>query len=527
MWSTGLVLGIIGSYFVIDADTTSVSIEPEDNRIYILPDDDIVLSMDDVFPEYNEYTIRGIVGAADVSELVAGRESESREVISRWHQTADTINRFVGQSRTASAGWRISFVPDVRATSWTERDTVLHREYHVEDNVSKRSSGNSVYYAWASLETSATFPGPPVRFSDKTKRWWNGLKRSVLGPSRRVFISELDMVVKYDNTCRRIYRQEHPWRDTLFSEYIIMRAIEPLGISPRAVALSRATFPTLQEWKFDPRINISDKPGFEKFCIEHRAHVRALVMERAGMDLGDFRHLYADGTVTYFLSTLRIGEKMIELLETLHDAGFVHGDIHASNVAFRRLGDESTDNLDLILLDFGMSRFFPSEYGKDFHPFHPSVSVDHLDPTLLSSWQFYDLSRTGRRDDIYRAVELVLSIMTPNDEFRAYLSLDERKHEVGRLRARKSWVNFFTHKSLWTGSEFRSVCDVFARSITMSVCRDAMEHLDNALDNVRSIFHPDERPDYARIKQYFQDAHDVVTITMNSSTQDGSVGTGQ
>lgn len=474
------------------------------NRVSVIAAEEPVPSMADIFPEDQEYTIRGMVSDTVFTETPEMQSLEPHDVISTWHNTADTINSLIARFRTASNGWRVSLFPDPRVTSWTESDG-SGTEYEVEENVSNKASGNSVYYCRA-------FPSKP---HTPEPFWWKKIKRSIIGASRRVFAmnSDPNLVIKYDNTCRRIHRNSHPWRDSLYSEYIIMKAIEPLGISPRAVSLSEATFPTLAEWKTDPRITRKDPA----FCVEKLAHVRALIMERTGMSLADFRYSFGQPTVPYLLLTLQIGIKTIELIETLHNAGFVHGDIHPGNVAIRYVGKEATKKPDLVLLDFGFSRFFPSEYGKELHDFHPSISTDHLEQSLLSPWQFHPLSRTGRRDDIYRALELVLSIMTAEDWFRAYLKLDDRIHPVSRLSVRKQWGAFFTRESLWTGSKFLRICDVYLPSLDGVICNKAMEHLNGALENVRSIVYPDERPDYTRIKQYFHDAHEGITGAQNAS----------
>jgi hypothetical protein len=478
------------------------------DRVSVLAEEESIPSMADIFPEDQEYTIRGMVSDAVFTETPAMHFSEPADVISTWRDTADTINSLIARFRTASNGWRVSLVPDPRATCWTESDD-SGTEYEVEETVSKKSSGNSVYYCRA-------FP-PPHKPHTPESFWWKKIKRSMIGASRRVFATNANpnLVIKYDNTCQRIYRNSHPWRDSLYSEYIMMKAIQSLGISPRVVSLSEATLPTLAEWKTDPRIT-RDDPAF---CVEKRAHVRALIMERTGMSLADFRYSFGQPTVPYLLLTIRIGIKAIELIETLHNAGIVHGDIHPGNVAFRYVGKEATKTPNLVLLDFGLSRFFPSEYGKDFHGFHPSISTDHLDQTLLSPWQFYQLSRTGRRDDIYRAVELVLSIMTEDDWFRAYLKLDDRTYPVSRLSVRKQWGAFFTRESLWTGSKFLRICDVYMPNLDGVICNKAMEHLNGALENVRSIVYPDERPDYTKIKQYFQDAHDCFHDARTASSR--------
>ncbi len=64
---------------------------------------------------------------------------------------------------------------------------------------------------------------------------------------------------------------------------------------------------------------------------------------------------------------LHIGLAIMQLLETLHTAGFVHGDVHVGNIVTKKLG-KTMGELglpDLALINFEYARFFPAEIGTD------------------------------------------------------------------------------------------------------------------------------------------------------------------
>jgi serine/threonine protein kinase len=110
------------------------------------------------------------------------------------------------------------------------------------------------------------------------------------------------------------------------------------------------------------------------------------------------------------LYALGLGLKSVELIERLHSAGVIHNDFHAGNIAFKRLDKllSDYDSLvdELILIDFGSSEFIAINHqckSKD-------VGVDTLlDARLLSPWQLAG-KRAGRRDDVYRVLEMIYRI---------------------------------------------------------------------------------------------------------------------
>jgi hypothetical protein len=471
-----------------------------------------VLSLDDGNSEEREYTIRGIVSNVEFTETEAMRSSEPSRVITSWRRMAEYINFILDESRDkldsspSGNGWQVAMSENPNSTSWIERDS-LNTEYRVGPNLSKRHSGSSVYYCRSiPPETPDHTPASSVARTDSVPIL-HRLGRALFGASRRVHVTAPNLVIKYDSTCLRIHRGNEAWKDTLFSEYIIMKSIEILSISPRAVSLSGSTFPSLVEWKYDPRIQITEEVtldgSLESFCVENRAHVRALIMERAGKTLSYFRSANFYKSIQYMQLGVRIGLRTIELLETLHDSGFVHGDVHVGNVALREpaSADSPSGSPDLVLIDFGRSRFFPAEFGKTFDPSHPSGWESYLNGSLLSPWQFLQNNRSGRRDDIYRAIELVISVLSPNDEFRDFLRMDKNSIYAGKLYGR-----FFSNPCYLIHGRIVGICQLYTPRVNQRTCQRAMDNLGEALEHVRGIPHSDSRPEYARIKEYFHKA---------------------
>ena len=121
---------------------------------------------------------------------------------------------------------------------------------------------------------------------------------------------------------------------------------------------------------------------------------RYMVMERVENCLG--AHLSDPVTPQ---EAVQIGIEMIGLLQRLHSAGIVHGDIHVGNVCRRMDMPHS-----LVLIDFGAA-FFTSREVDDLIRF--PLSWVH---TSFTPWQLNGHAN-ARRDDIYRALYLVATVM--------------------------------------------------------------------------------------------------------------------
>lgn len=107
---------------------------------------------------------------------------------------------------------------------------------------------------------------------------------------------------------------------------------------------------------------LSHKPGFPglfHYGQHHGRHV--LVLQRLTMDLRTVKRTM--GTRLLWRDVSHVAREMISRLYTLHEAGYVHGDIHPRNIM---IGSRSYYNGALIyLIDFGLSRLIRKTKGID------------------------------------------------------------------------------------------------------------------------------------------------------------------
>ncbi len=338
-------------------------------------------------------------------------------------------------------------------------------------------------------------------------------------------------VIKYTNTCAsmisgHIERFQHV-DDPLRDEYLILKAIEHLGIAPKAVSLSLAFVPSESDWLLPDFRIMSDffhhYPDDRKKCPLYASHVRAIVETKLGVNVSDFiRRLYPlngrklDGII--MATALNTGLSIIKLLEKLHSAGFIHADVHVGNIVLRdpffsmnnlKLHKQNYIAPELALIDFGLSVFYPSEIGSN----HRKSNPGSLNPRLLSPWHL-GKSRIGRRDDIYRALEVTAQLLLPNNAFSKLMhearELDRRNSDWTNIKSTKSSKDFFLGQlykgaGINNGKSGLNICQLY-HEIPERMCLYAMYELSEALNLIRAIPYVDARPPYQTIITHFHNA---------------------
>jgi hypothetical protein len=328
-----------------------------------------------------------------------------------------------------------------------------------------------------------------IRYSDVTRKGRAVMSKSaVCDPVRNllplavtsssvIFATPADRVTKFTNTCVHLVRGLTP-DDALVYEYAIMRALESSElIAPRAYSLTMPSVPRSEsEWGSDLRLRskfLEKYPEELKKCVPLKASVRGIVEDKVG---DSFSTYYSNevrrqtGRLSLLKSILQVGISTIRLLEKLHRRGFIHGDMHAGNVAVRTVG--SSDVSDMILIDFGYSVFYPSEIGSS----EKAEMRRSLNRGLLSPWHLANY-RIGRRDDVYRALEMIARKTSPRISKQMSELTDAKK--IGELRKLKS-----------VGNLFSNFC---------TKCTQSVKHANEAVSIIRSTAHVDSKPEYERI----------------------------
>jgi hypothetical protein len=299
-----------------------------------------------------------------------------------------------------------------------------------------------------------------------------------------------DVVIKYTNNCAKMGASAQSKGDELLIEYLVMRILADfkVDIAPKVFALSSVVVPDLSDWETDERTRskIVDNPKGKvvpaRECLSRGSSIRAIVEEKFDSDLLEYVYQRVDRIERAIECSMRT----IEMLRKLHDVGFIHGDVHSRNVAVR--SDE------VLLIDFGFAQFFPTAIGTKSE----RVPIPHdLTRLFLSHWHLGG-SRIGRRDEVYRAVEMTADLLHP--AFHGYLQSLRNNSEM--MRKFKAKCPYFTERY-----ENLTICDRHSlEGEDLKRCNTAMTHLNEALASVRKIPHADARPNYDEVISHYETA---------------------
>ena len=96
---------------------------------------------------------------------------------------------------------------------------------------------------------------------------------------------------------------------------------------------------------------LSNKPGFSKILDFGKMQGNKIFIVQEKLCQTFYEYRKERGNIP-LPQVLQMGEKLVDILKTLHDIGYIHNDIKPDNCMMRL-----TDNLeapDLFLIDFGM-----------------------------------------------------------------------------------------------------------------------------------------------------------------------------
>ena len=299
------------------------------------------------------------------------------------------------------------------------------------------------------------------------------------------------VVVKHANTCRELMVRGRNARSLLVIEAIFMHVLAPLKLAPAPIYLSPPTLLTSMSG-LPARLQSPFLLEHPRECIARGAETRFLIEERAGVDL--FTYFDYFHTTTDWAGMARravtLGIRLVQMLESLHRLGIVHGDIHGGNVLFRApVGSPDEilpDDMDLLFVDFEFAIFYPSSMGA---PVRESSHHRDLSPIWLSPWQLLHY-RIGRRDDVYRAIDWVADALSMAERYN-HLTADI---DLARLRG-------MTDSDL---AAFKDVRTMFSSlgPLAGPAMEAELRHI--AGSHLGSYAHPDDRPEYDEIVAHLQ-----------------------
>jgi hypothetical protein len=333
-----------------------------------------------------------------------------------------------------------------------------------------------------------------------------------------------------DASC--VHMHLDPLPDPLRHEYIIMKTIglrqgSGTPLTPRIIELSVAMIPGRTSWiERDPRLLSHSVATIENIvhCHDRRALVRALafgdIPSSSRVVMAELYHkdsaTWGNDPDTHKMSlntmkkAIQIGLNTIGTLKKIHDFGFIHGSVTSDDVLLDRGGN-------VQFMNFAKAKFFPVELGTSElqHPFIRDTS--RIDYSELSPWVI-EGKRSGRRDDIFSAIEMTASLLLPNGEFDKYVKqiydydVEESVSWMPGTIELKKEMQYFEDRHYDEVDHgvvrFKTICGQYqsidARSNLR--CRKAMAHLAEALRIIRGVQHADERPAYEDIIVHYEDA---------------------
>ena len=327
--------------------------------------------------------------------------------------------------------------------------------------------------------------------------------------------------------CR--YAEQDP--DALFREYEITKTVfDQLRIAPKAYLISEPVLITVENaknLKTDFKIFESENTSPEK-CEAVQSTVRVIVEQLVGPTVSQLFKKQIGSKERLDLNEMRLAAKVFHksliMLEQLHGIGIVHGDFHYGNLAFRKNFDLSLsvtreDDLDLVLIDFGLATFWRNQPPSDpsFYRFYFQY------PAWISPYQL-EGHRVGRRDDLFRSFESFMDVLVSGSIGRLFLLADRLDRGIEsrpRLRILKKNMDFCallqSENSLGfpeLGTELSVAVSRYPGLVSVhakvgSYFGEIQKKLREIQTYVRNLGDPSEEPNYAML---IHNAREIVNL---------------
>jgi len=267
----------------------------------------------------------------------------------------------------------------------------------------------------------------------------------------------------------------------------------------------------LPQWGDDEISHIGQNaidPSVVEVCAKSGRTLRGIEEDYVGIDIvHHFTSLFRKGLKTFqrFVEVIAMARRMVGRLWRFHDFGFIHGDFHVGNGAFKVKKPEGSSYSalkdEMVLIDFGKEQFIPKTYGTD----DSTPRRENLNEALLSPWHLKGY-RLGRRDDLFRALESTALLLSSSHG----LNINEcfTKSETSDS-IRMKMMNFFDPEVANKGGIY--CCPNTSQT-------EPLFHMKNAMDIILAIEHPDESPKYEEIMRDINMA--LFSLDLDSETRE-------
>ena len=241
---------------------------------------------------------------------------------------------------------------------------------------------------------------------------------------------EKKLVAKYTNDCSQ--KLMEPWGGDLHplvSEYAFLMVTNATGITPNVYYLSPET-KLVSDLSSKSKSSVFSEHA--AYCLDKHASLRLMVLDKVGVSIEDYlgwlrANRPGDSARDYLLAVLRFGKESIRLIWQLHEMGLLHGDIHGKNIMLKKpkgsMAEYDWKNDDLVLIDLGFARFFPDEIGTvELRGYIPGLNLFFLSPWHIRG------NRIGRRDDLFRVLEMMASLLSDGKLDEGIIAIYKRAH---------------------------------------------------------------------------------------------------
>ena len=306
-----------------------------------------------------------------------------------------------------------------------------------------------------------------------------------------------NVMVKYGSDCSmRMDFKGFRVRHSLAIDGAVLSILALTGLVPAVIYVSPPTvvppWSALPEW-----LRTETVVSKRQECVKVGAETRFLVMEKAGWTLGDYIANFNAGWPWHEMAhrAVTLVIRVIQMLETIHDLGIVHGDISGRTVRFKSIkgaGFPSWTDTDLVLVDFEFAVLFPDQIKRAVSAVRrPSRNPEHLSPWHLLG------SRMGRRDDVFRALEFLAFALSKGAHYR-------------HIRNREMDVKLYEgYVHDWRFAEWKDPKEIFYTVKPNKYVGDPKHRISGELDHIAekhldSLTHPDDRPEYDEIVSHLE-----------------------
>lgn len=180
--------------------------------------------------------------------------------------------------------------------------------------------------------------------------------------------------------------------------------------------------------------------GQEYFCqfiyCGRQGAINYVIMQLLGENLSDIRRKM--GGKFSIATTARLTIQIIRALQAVHEAGYLHRDVKASNCAMGRTPSTAQR---CYLIDFGLSRRYLLPNGE----VRPARETTGFRGTArYASVNSHIGKELGRRDDLYSLLYVIVEWLKGNLPWRRIRA----KEEIGQMKLKMRWTELLSNLPL-------------------------------------------------------------------------------